>query len=177
MCGLYGGVRSGPGLAHRQLGGCAGEQKMSPHGRMLCTMNKDLAGYLAAAFVIVALDLLWLGLIAKAMSQQAIAHVVAEQPRLGSALAFCVLYLAGLMMFAVMPHAADPAWGKTVLMGAVFGFLACATDDLSNLATLRNWPAGLTLVDMAWGTRCTVPAGLPQGCGSLRPGKALPNCG
>lgn len=115
-------------------------------------MNKHLAGYLAAVFVIVALDMLWLGLIAKAMYQQAIGHLMAEQPRLGAAAAFYALYAAGLMIFAVMPQAEDPSWGKTVLMGALFGFFAYATYDLSNLATLRNWPVGLTLVDMAWGT-------------------------
>lgn len=115
-------------------------------------MNKYLAGYLAAAFVIVALDMLWLGYIAKAMYQQAIGHLMAEQPRLLAALAFYVLYAAGLMVFAVTPQAEDPAWGKTVLMGALFGFFAYATYDLSNLATLRNWPVGLALVDIAWGT-------------------------
>lgn len=115
-------------------------------------MNKQLAGYLAALFVIVALDMVWLGVIAKAMYQQAIGHLMAEQPRLGVALAFYVLYPAGLMIFAVMPHAEDAAWGKTVLMGALFGFFAYVTYDLSNLATLRNWPVGLALVDIAWGT-------------------------
>lgn len=121
-------------------------------------MNKYLAGYLAAVFVIVALDMLWLGLIAKAMYQQAIGHLMAEQPKLLAAVAFYVLYPAGLMIFAVLPHAQDPAWTKTVLMGALFGFFAYATYDLSNLATLRNWPVGLTLVDMAWGTMLSAAA-------------------
>jgi uncharacterized membrane protein len=121
-------------------------------------MNKHLAGYFAAVFVIVALDMLWLGLIAKAMYQQAIGHLMAEQPRLLAALAFYVLYPAGLMIFAVLPHAEDPGWGKAVLTGALFGFFAYATYDLSNLATLRNWPVGLSLVDMAWGTLLSAAA-------------------
>ena len=121
-------------------------------------MNKYLAGYLAAVFVIVALDALWLGLIAKTMYQQAIGHLMAEQPRLAAAAVFYVVDAAGLMVFAVAPQAGDPGLGKTVLMGALFGFFAYATYDLSNLATLRNWPLKLTLVDMAWGTLLSAAA-------------------
>lgn len=115
-------------------------------------MNKYLAGYLAAALVMLALDMLWLGVLAKTLYQQAIGHLMADQPRLLAALAFYVLYPAGLLVFALAPHADDPAWGRTVLTGALFGFFAYATYDLSNLATLRDWPVRMTLVDMAWGT-------------------------
>lgn len=125
---------------------------------MLVPMNRYLAGYIAVFVVIIALDMLWLGLIAKAMYQQAIGHLMAEQPRLLAALAFYIVYAAGLMVFAVAPHAEDPGWGKAVWMGALFGFFAYATYDLSNLATLRNWPVGMTLVDMAWGTLLSASA-------------------
>jgi uncharacterized membrane protein len=115
-------------------------------------MNKYLAGYLAAALVMVALDLLWLGVIAKPMYQHAIGHLMAEQPKVPAALLFYVLYSAGLLIFAMAPHIDDPTWGRTILMGGLFGLFAYGTYDLSNLATLRNWPVRLTLVDMAWGT-------------------------
>jgi len=115
-------------------------------------MNKYLAGYLAVALVIVALDMLWLGLVAKTMYQQAIGHLLAEQPRLLAAVLFYLLYAVGLLVFAVLPQAEDPAWARTLIMGALFGFFAYATYDLSNLATLRNWPIRLTVIDMAWGT-------------------------
>lgn len=131
---------------------------MSTQALKLPQMNKYIAGYLAAVFVIVALDMLWLGLIAKAMYQQGIGHLMAEQPRILAAVAFYVLYAAGLMIFAVMPYAQDAGWYKPVLMGALFGFFAYATYDLSNLATLRNWPVGLALVDMAWGTALSAAA-------------------
>ena len=114
-------------------------------------MNKYLAGYLAAAAAMVALDVLWLGVIAKAMYQQAIGHLMAEQPRIPAALAFYGLYALGLLIFTIAPHGDDPGWGRTILMGALFGVVAYATYDLSNLATLRNWPTSLALVDMAWG--------------------------
>jgi uncharacterized membrane protein len=125
---------------------------------MLISMSKHLAGYLAVGCVIVGLDMLWLGLIAKAMVQQAIGHLMAERPRLLAAWAFYLLYPAGLMIFAVMPYADDPGWVKAVSTGALFGFFAYATYDLSNLATLRNWPVGLTFVDMVWGTLLSATA-------------------
>ena len=55
-------------------------------------------------------------------------------------------------MFVLAPQADEPGWGKTVLMGALFGLFAYATYDLSNLATLKNWPVSLTLADIVWGT-------------------------
>jgi uncharacterized membrane protein len=115
-------------------------------------VNKYFAGYLGAASVMLALDMLWLGVIARPIYQQSIGHLMAERPDVGVAAAFYALYAAGVLIFAVVPQAEDPAWGRTVLMGALFGFFAYATYDLTNLATLRNWPWRLTLVDMAWGT-------------------------
>ena len=115
-------------------------------------MNRILAGYLAVAMVLIALDMLWLGVVARSMYQQAIGHLMAAQPRVWAAALFYAVFAAGLMVFAVVPQAQDAAWARTLLSGALFGFFAYATYDLSNLATLRNWPIGLTLVDMAWGT-------------------------
>ena len=115
-------------------------------------MNKYLAAYLAAALVMLLLDLLWLGVVAKPLYQQGIGHLMADQPRLLPAIVFYVLYAAGLVVFAVAPRAEASAWGRSAVMGALFGFFAYATYDLSNFATLRDWPLRLTLVDMVWGT-------------------------
>jgi len=115
-------------------------------------MNKYLAGYAAAAVVIVALDMLWLGVIAKSMYQDAIGHLMADKPGVWAALAFYLVYPVGLVAFVLAPNAAEPLWGRTLLMAALFGFVAYATYDLSNLATLKNWPVKLTLIDLCWGT-------------------------
>jgi uncharacterized membrane protein len=115
-------------------------------------MNKYLAAYLAAVSVMVALDMLWLGVVARQTYQQAIGHLMAESPRIVAAIVFYVVYAVGLLVFAVVPQAEDPGWGRTLLMGALFGFFAYATYDLTNLATLKGWPIRLTLLDMAWGT-------------------------
>jgi uncharacterized membrane protein len=121
-------------------------------------MNSCVAGYLAAAFVMVALDMVWLGVVAKTTYQQAIGHLMAEQPKILAAIVFYTLYPLGLMVFALVPQAEHADWGRTVFTGALFGFFAYATYDLSNLATLRNWPISLTLIDMAWGTALSAAA-------------------
>ena len=115
-------------------------------------MYQYVSGYLATAFVMIALDMLWLGVIAKSMYQTAIGHLMAEKPNIPAALVFYPLYALGLQVFAVTPQSVDAAWARSVVMGALFGFFAYATYDLSNFATLRNWPIRLTIVDIIWGT-------------------------
>lgn len=115
-------------------------------------MNPYLAAYLSAVSAMVVLDMLWLGVVAKPVYQQAIGHLMAPQPKVFAVMVFYALYALGLMVFAVGPYAASPAWGRTIFMGALFGFFAYATYDLTNLATLKGWPGRLTLIDMAWGT-------------------------
>lgn len=114
-------------------------------------MTKYLSAYLATALVMLAIDMLWLGVIAKPMYQQGLGHLMAERPNLMAAAAFYVLYALGLLMFAIVPQATDAGWLKTAATAAIFGFVAYATYDLSNLATLRGWPVGLSLIDMVWG--------------------------
>jgi uncharacterized membrane protein len=127
-------------------------------------LNKNLVAYLATAAVMLALDMLWLGLIAKSMYQSDIGHLMAESPKLLAAGFFYALYALGLMVFAVVPNAEVAAWSRTVAMGALFGFFAYATYDLTNLATLKDWPLRLTLVDIAWGT---VVSAVAAGAGQL----------
>jgi uncharacterized membrane protein len=115
-------------------------------------MNKYLAGYAAIAVLMLTLDALWLGLVAKAAYQSGIGHLMAEKPDLVAAGLFYLLFPAGLVIFVLAPQAQDTDWARTVLMGALFGFFAYATYDLSNLATLRDWPLRLSLLDLAWGT-------------------------
>lgn len=114
-------------------------------------MIKPLAAYAATTIVMVALDLLWLGLIAKPIYQQGIGHLMADRPNVAVAVLFYAVYALGLTLLAVLPNAAA-GWSKTLGSAAVFGFVAYATYDLTNLATLKNWPLGVSLIDMAWGT-------------------------
>lgn len=119
-------------------------------------MSKYLAGYAAVALTMLLLDLLWLGVVAKPLYQQGIGHLMAAQPKLSAAAVFYLLYAVGLMIFVVLPNGATIGNDKTVLttagMGALFGFFCYATYDLSNLATLKDWPTSLALIDMVWGS-------------------------
>ena len=115
-------------------------------------MIKYFVAYAATAIVMIAIDLLWLGVIAKPLYQQGIGHLMAERPNIPIAILFYLIFPIGLMIFAVLPNAAVAEGGKTLIAGALFGFFAYATYDLTNLATLKGWPIGLSVIDVIWGT-------------------------
>ena len=79
-------------------------------------------------------------------------HVPLRRPNVPVAVLFYALFGVGLVVFAVLPAGPAPGWGKTVAMAALVGLFAYATYDLTNLATLKQWPVGLSLMDMTWGT-------------------------
>ncbi len=129
-------------------------------------MLSYLAAYGAIAAVMLVLDILWLGFVAKSFYREGIGHLMADSPNLVVGGIFYLLYPIGVLLFAVAPaawsgglaSATDVPWTRAVLAGALFGFFAYATYDLSNLATLRGWPLRLTLVDIVWGTALTAAA-------------------
>lgn len=129
-------------------------------------MNKYLVAYAGTAIAMVALDMLWLGLIAKPLYQEGIGHLMADKINVPAGVLFYVLYAVGLVIFAVSPQTGGYSWGKTATMAALFGFFAYATYDLTNLSTLKDWPIGLSLVDMAWGT-CVSAAAASAGKAAL----------
>ncbi len=122
-------------------------------------MVKYFATYGAAATVLVLLDLVWLGVITKPLYQAGIGHLMAEQPNIPAALLFYAVFVAGLVFFAIHPNVGTPGLGKTVLMAALYGFFTYATYDLTNLATLKNWPVSIVLIDVAWGCVVSAAAG------------------
>ena len=110
-----------------------------------------LQAYATMVLAMGLLDGVWLGLVAQPLYARGIGHLMAEQPALGPALAFYIVYPLGLLRFAVQPMLARPGWREPLLTAAAFGFFAYATYDLSNWATLKDWPASLAIMDMAWG--------------------------
>ena len=128
-------------------------------------MTKYLAAYGATAVVIIALDWLFLGLNAKSFYQHGIGHLTADRVNVPVVALFYAIFAFGLMMFVVVPNASAADWGKTLTYAALFGFISYATYDLTNLATLKNWPISVALVDMAWGTLVSVAA---AACTSMR---------
>lgn len=115
-------------------------------------MLKIFATYLSTTVVMLVIDLVWLGFIAKPMYQAGIGHLMTDKPNLIAAFFFYALFPMGLMIFAILPGSDSTAWQRTALQAALFGFFAYATYDLTNLATLKNYPLQLALVDMLWGS-------------------------
>jgi uncharacterized membrane protein len=107
--------------------------------------------YAAALLTMVALDALWLGVIAGDFYRDALGPLMADAVNLPAAAAFYLLYPIGLMAFVVGPRLGERASVPNLLRGALFGLVAYATYDLTNLATLRGFPAGLAALDMLWG--------------------------
>jgi uncharacterized membrane protein len=114
-------------------------------------MSRYLVAYLAVAVVLVALDMLWLRGIATNWYQQGIGHLMSPQVNMVAGALFYLLFPVGLVIFAVSPGLTDP-WWRAAVFGALFGFFAYATYDLTNLAILKDWPLGLSVMDIAWGS-------------------------
>ena len=115
-------------------------------------MTKYITAYGGIFTVILAIDMLWLGVIAKPLYRQGIGHLMAENPNIIAAGIFYVIFPIGLMFFAVAPNGNLPDWRQVLISAAVFGFFAYATYDLTNLALMRNWPISLSVIDVMWGT-------------------------
>ena len=115
-------------------------------------MLKYLGVYVAVFLAFVIIDMIWLRGIAVSWYEDGMGSLLAESPNLAAAAAFYLLFPVGLMIFAVLPGEAAGGLLKVVGMGALFGFFAYGTYDLTNLAVVKNWPVGLSLLDMAWGS-------------------------
>jgi uncharacterized membrane protein len=118
-------------------------------------MKTYIVLYLAAAAVLFPLDLAWLTLVATDFYKARLASLLLDTPRWGVAAAFYAVYVVGIVVFAMAPALAGGSWRTALGLGALFGFLAYATYDLTNLATLKGFPLTVALVDLAWGTCLT----------------------
>lgn len=104
------------------------------------------------AFFII--DMAWLGLVATKFYKSQIGFLLGPV-NWTAAIIFYLLYIVGIIIFAVYPALQAGSLGKAVLLGALFGFFAYATYDLTNLATVKDWPILVTVVDIIWGTVLT----------------------
>lgn len=116
---------------------------------------KYVTAYMATAATFLVVDLVWLGLIARSFYREQLGALMLEQINVPAAILFYALYVVGIVIFAVSPALQAHSWRTAILFGALFGFFAYATYDLTNLATLRGWPIALVVVDIAWGTFLT----------------------
>lgn len=112
-------------------------------------------GWFASSAAFLALDAIWLSQMTSRFYRPAIGTMLADKPNLVAAAIFYLLYITGVVLLAVLPALEKGSLARAAALGAVVGLLAYGTYDLTNHATLKDWPVRLTLVDMAWGAVLT----------------------
>lgn len=107
--------------------------------------------YLIALPVFFAIDMVWLGLVANNFYKKHIGFLMTSEVNWIAALIFYLLFIAGLVIFVISPALEKNSLLTALLLGALFGLITYATYDLTNLATIKNWPLLVTVVDLLWG--------------------------
>lgn len=107
--------------------------------------------YLIALPVFFAIDMIWLGFVARGFYQKQIGVLLKQNVNWPAAIIFYLLFILGLVVFVVAPSIGNDSWLRVALLGALFGLITYATYDLTNLATLKNWPLTVTIIDLIWG--------------------------
>jgi len=108
--------------------------------------------YISMFVCFLAVDLIWLGIVARAFYQKHLDFLLRPSPNWPIAILFYFIFLAGILIFVVVPSLQSGSLRKVIFMGALFGFVTYATYDLTNHATLKGWPWIVTIVDLCWGT-------------------------
>jgi uncharacterized membrane protein len=114
-------------------------------------MMKLIYIYLLTLPVFFGIDMLWLGVMAKGFYRNNLGHLLRPDVNWAAALIFYLLYIAGILVFATLPALEKHSLRQAIIMGALFGFFCYATYDLTNLATLKDWPVKVVFVDILWG--------------------------
>ena len=112
--------------------------------------------YFSTLLVFFAVDMVWLGLVARTFYSKYLGYLMAPSVNWLAAILFYLMFIVGILVFVVLPGLKSGSMRDTLLRAALFGLITYATYDLTNLATIKDWPLVLSVVDMAWGTVLTV---------------------
>lgn len=107
--------------------------------------------YFATLVVFFAVDMLWLGLIASSFYKKHLGYLMAPSINWYAAIIFYLLFIVGILVFVVLPGVKENSLLNTIFRAALFGLITYATYDLTNLATINQWPLNVTLIDLVWG--------------------------
>jgi uncharacterized membrane protein len=118
-------------------------------------MSKHLIAYFATAAVFFGLDFVWLSLASDRFYRAMLGELLTDKPNLFVSALFYLVYVGGVVLFAVGPALTSGSWATALQLGAALGLVAYGTYDFTNLATLRGWPAIVSLVDVVWGIGLT----------------------
>lgn len=102
--------------------------------------------------VFMTIDLIWLGVVAKNLYNKYLGYIMTKNINWIAAVVFYMIFVGGLLMFVIYPALARDSIQYLILYGMAYGFITYATYDLTNLATLKDWPIEITIIDLIWGT-------------------------
>ncbi|TAK98124.1 MAG: DUF2177 family protein [Rhodospirillaceae bacterium] len=115
-------------------------------------MLRYLTAYVCTTTIHFTVDMIWIGYLARDIYRAGMGPIMRDPINIPVAVLFYVIYAIGLVLFAVGPALNSGAWRTALVWGALFGFFTYATYDLTNLATLQQFPATMAMIDLAWGT-------------------------
>lgn len=118
-------------------------------------MTTYITAYIAAIIFFLVIDMLWLGGVAKKIYGRQLGKLMTRNIRWGAAGVFYALYILGVVIFAIRPAIDAQSLMTALTLGALYGFFCYMTYDLTNLATLKDWPEKLIWIDIPWGTALT----------------------
>ena len=122
------------------------------YGKKELLMLKYAIAYVSTAIIFFILDLIWLSIMATNFYRARIPDIMATDVNYVAAVLFYLMFVAGVVIFAVGPALESGRWSVALIYGALFGFMAYGTYDLTSQATLKQWSTAVTIVDMTWGT-------------------------
>lgn len=102
--------------------------------------------------VFMVIDLIWLGFIAKDLYSKYLGYLMSDKVNWIAALVFYLIFIGGVCYFVLYPSLLDQNITNLLIRAALFGFITYATYDLTNLATIKDWPINITIIDLIWGT-------------------------
>jgi uncharacterized membrane protein len=107
--------------------------------------------YGLCTIIFFAIDMLWLGFFARGFYKEKLGFILSDKVNWAAAVIFYLIYIGGILFFAVLPALREQSWSIALLNGAVLGALCYATYDLTNMATISQWPLIVVIVDIIWG--------------------------
>lgn len=118
-------------------------------------MTKIILSYIGTTIVFFAIDMLWLGVVAKNLYNKYLGSFLSDTVNWTAAIVFYLLFIVGILIFAAYPAVEKQSLQHAILYGGLFGFFTYATYDLTNLATLKGWPIQIVVIDILWGVVLT----------------------
>jgi uncharacterized membrane protein len=107
--------------------------------------------YLLSTVIFFAIDMLWLGFFARGFYKEKLGFILSDKVNWTAAVIFYLIYIGGILFFSVLPALREHNWAVALINGALLGGLCYATYDLTNMATISQWPLIVVIVDIIWG--------------------------